>query len=87
MLAHGPPNLDGIGVVDGAVTDGIVWGGIVQALMLLIVPGHYKLQRAPGFSLLKGVRQPFVWVKQLVLLQFPHVVPAGSPGPRACASR
>ena len=68
-LSHGLAlNLDGIGVVDDSVTDGVGQGGVVQVLVPLagiilgtedggghLVPGLYQFQHIPGLGLLEGI--------------------------------
>ena len=68
-LSHGfALNLDGIGVVDDSVTDGVGQGGVVQVLVPLtgiilgtedggghLVPGLYQFQHIPGLGLLEGI--------------------------------
>ena len=97
-LAHGfALNLDGIGVVDDPVTDGVGQGGIVQIFMPLagiilgtedggghLVPSLYQFQHIPGLRLLEGVEQPFIQDEQLLFPEFFHIVPvsAVSPGHR-----
>ena len=66
-------DLDGIGVVDDPVTDGVGQGGGVQVLVPLagvilgtedggghLVPGLYQFQHIPGLCLVEGGEQPLV---------------------------
>lgn len=88
-LSHGLAlDLDGIGIVDDPVTDGISQGRVVQVFMPLagvvlgtedgggyLVPGLYQFQHIPGLCLLEGVEQPLVQNEQLLFLELFHVVP------------
>ena len=87
-------DLDGIGVVDDPVTDGVGQGGVVQVLVPLagvilgtedggghLVPGFYQFQHIPGLCLFEGGEQPLVQNKQLLFPEPFHVIPVGSVGP------
>ena len=94
-LAHGLAlDLDGIGVVDDPVTDGVGQGGVVQILVPFAgvilgaensgghpVPCLYQFQYIPGLFLFQGVEQPLVQNEQLFFLELFHVVPVGSVSP------
>ena len=68
-LAHGLSlDLDGIGIVDDPVADGVGQSGVVQVLVSLdgvilgtedggghLVPGLYQFQHIPGHCLFEGV--------------------------------
>src|SRR5699024_6904453 len=94
-LSHGLAlDLDGIGIVDESVTDGISQGRVVQVFMPLagvilgtenggghLVSGLYQFQHIPRLCLLEGVEQPLVQHKQLLFPELFHVVPVGSVSP------
>lgn len=94
-LAHGLSlDLDGIGIVDDPVADGVGQSGVVQILVPLagvilgtedggghLVSGLYQFQYIPGLCFLEGIEQPLVQDEQLVLLELFHVIPVGSIGP------
>ena len=94
-LSHGLAlDLDGIGIVDDSVTDGISQGRVVQVFMPLagvilgtenggghLVSGLYQFQHIPRLCLLEGVEQPLVQNKQLLFPELFHVVPVGSVSP------
>ena len=91
-LAHGLAlDLDGIGVVDDPVTDGVGQSRVVQIFVPFagvilgaensgghLVPGLYQFQHIPGLCLLEGVEQPLVQNKQLLFPELFHVIPVGS---------
>ena len=76
-FAWTPLDLDGIGIVDNPVTDGVSLGRVVQVFVPLagiilgtedsggyIVPGLYQFQHIPGLCLLEGVKQLFIVTAQ-----------------------